>query len=148
MLLMKLELYCDGASRGNPGPAATGGFILADGQLQQEYGSFLGIATNNEAEYRALVEGLEAIADILKNISTDRQEQSSDIEIYIKMDSELIVRQLNGSYKVKKEELKPFYRQARSILEGKKWQAEHIRREYNKKADELANQALNRHISK
>ncbi len=125
--------YIDGASRGNPGPAAAG-FTLADsdGTQLQAKAFFLGRATNNIAEYTSLVKALEAA----KQIGTE--------QLVVFSDSELLVRQINGQYKVKSELIRPFFRQAISLLgEFKNWQVRHISREKNEQADKLVNQALN-----
>jgi len=125
--------YIDGASRGNPGPAAAG-FTLADsaGTQLQAKAFFLGRATNNIAEYTSLVKALEAA----KKIGTE--------QLVIFSDSELLVRQINGQYKVKSEQIRPLFRQAVNLLgEFKNWRVRHITREKNEQADELVNQALN-----
>jgi len=125
--------YIDGASRGNPGPAAAG-FTLADsaGTQLQAKAFFLGQATNNVAEYTSLLKALEAA----KNIGAE--------QLTVFSDSELLVRQINGQYKVKSEQIRPLFRQAVNLLgEFKKWKVRHISREKNKEADRLVNQALN-----
>lgn len=131
---MKYVLYTDGAARGNPGPAAIG-VVLADehGQVIDERGRTIGKTTNNEAEYRALIYGLEMAA----------QHGVDDLEI--RTDSELLARQLSGLYKVRAPHLKSFYAQAQHALE----RFEHhtiaiIPRVLNRRADGLANQALDR----
>ncbi|HUU18002.1 MAG TPA: phosphoribosylglycinamide formyltransferase [Sedimentisphaerales bacterium] len=125
--------YIDGASRGNPGPAAAG-FTLADsaGTQLQAKAFFLGQATNNIAEYTSLVKALEAA----KQIGAE--------QLMVFSDSELLVRQINGQYKVKSEQIRPLFRQAVNLLgEFKDWKVRHIAREKNKEADRLVNQALN-----
>jgi formyltetrahydrofolate-dependent phosphoribosylglycinamide formyltransferase len=125
--------YIDGASRGNPGPAAAA-FSLSsrDGTQLQAKAFFLGKTTNNVAEYTAVVKALEAA----KQIGTG--------ELTIFSDSELLVRQLNGDYKVKSEQIRPLFRQAVDLLaQFKNWKVQHITREKNKEADKLVNQALN-----
>jgi formyltetrahydrofolate-dependent phosphoribosylglycinamide formyltransferase len=117
--------YIDGASRGNPGPAAAG-FTL------QAKAFFLGQATNNTAEYTSLVKALEAA----KQIGAE--------QLMVFSDSELLVRQINGQYKVKSEQIRPLFRQAVNLLnEFKNWKVRHIAREKNEEADRLVNQALN-----
>ena len=128
---MKLILYTDGAARGNPGSAAIG-IVLTDttGNRIEELGEAIGTTTNNEAEYRALLRGLE-IASKHGN------------EIEIRTDSELMARQLNGAYRVKAEHLKPLHEQARrAMAKFKSAKIAIIPRELNKRADALANQAL------
>ena len=125
--------YIDGASRGNPGPAAAG-FTLTDsaGTQLQAKAFFLGEATNNIAEYTSLVKALEAA----KKIGAE--------QLMVFSDSELLVRQINGQYKVKSEQIRPLFRQAVNLLdEFKNWKVRHIARENNKEADSLVNQALN-----
>jgi phosphoribosylglycinamide formyltransferase-1 len=125
--------YIDGASRGNPGPAAAG-FTLTDsaGTQLQAKAFFLGEATNNIAEYTSLVKALEAA----KKIGAE--------QLMVFSDSELLVRQINGQYKVKSEQIRPLFRQAVNLLdEFKNWKVRHIAREKNKEADRLVNQALN-----
>jgi formyltetrahydrofolate-dependent phosphoribosylglycinamide formyltransferase len=129
----KIIAYIDGGSRGNPGPAAAG-FTLTDSagiQLQAK-AFFLGQATNNVAEYTSLVKALEAA----KQIDAE--------QLTVFSDSELLVRQINGQYKVKSEQIRPSFRQAVSLLgEFKNWQVRYIPREKNEQADKLVNQALN-----
>jgi len=132
-LLDKIIAHIDGGSRGNPGPAAAG-FVLADsnGVQLQAKAFFLGRTTNNVAEYTGLVKALEAA----KQIGAE--------QLMLFSDSELLVRQINGQYKVKSELIRPFFRQAISLLgEFKNWKVRHITREKNKEADKLVNQALN-----
>lgn len=129
----EIIVHIDGGSRGNPGPAAAG-FTLADsaGTQLQAKAFFLGQATNNVAEYTSLVKALEAA----KQIGAE--------QLTVFSDSELLVRQINGQYKVKSELIRPFYRQAVSLLaEFKNWRVRHIPREKNEEADKLVNQALN-----
>ncbi len=129
----KIIAHIDGGSRGNPGPAAAG-FTLADSagiQLQAK-AFFLGRATNNIAEYTSLVKALEAA----KQIGAE--------ELIVFSDSELLVKQINGQYKVKSEQIRPFFQQAVRLLRGfKNWKVRHITREKNKQADKLVNQCLN-----
>jgi ribonuclease HI len=121
----------DGASRGNPGPAAFA-FVIARPDLPHfEKAATLGTATNNVAEYTALVRGLEAAADLgLKRLT-------------VFSDSELVVRQMNGEYRVKHPDLRPLYLEARAMLkEFSSVTITHIRREDNKRADALCNEVL------
>ncbi|MBN1973026.1 MAG: phosphoribosylglycinamide formyltransferase [Sedimentisphaerales bacterium] len=128
----KIIAYTDGGSRGNPGPAAAG-FVLSDQEGNQllAKGLFLGTKTNNEAEYTALVKALEASLEINAE------------KIMIFSDSELLVRQMQGQYKVKSDKILPLYEEAVSLLwRFKKWKIEHIPREKNSIADGLVNEAL------
>ena len=125
-------LYCDGASRGNPGPAAIG-FVLYDpqGQAVVELGGYIGEATNNVAEYRALVSGLEAA---LKH---------GVVSVGVRLDSMLLVKQVTGEYRVKATHLKPLQRHAVKLLARfGEASIEHVPRRRNSVADALANEAL------
>ncbi|MDO9557848.1 MAG: ribonuclease HI family protein [Coriobacteriia bacterium] len=125
-------LHTDGGARGNPGPAGAG-FVLRDpsGALVCKGGRYLGEVTNNVAEYEALIWGLEtAIARGAR-------------DVVIRADSELVIKQMRGQYRVKHPGLKPLYERARSAV-GRMEHVEfvHVRREHNKDADDLANQAM------
>ncbi|MBK6735973.1 MAG: ribonuclease HI family protein [bacterium] len=127
-----LEIFTDGASRGNPGPAAIGiVFRRKDGEALAQHREAIGRATNNVAEYRAVVTALEFC-------------QKWGIKrVHLKMDSELIARQLLGVYRVKSPELRPLYQQVVFITRGlAEFEVTHLRREQNAHADALANQAL------
>ncbi len=129
-----IRIFTDGGSRGNPGPAA-GAYFLTDtrGKVLQGRGVFLGEATNNVAEYRGLVEALEAATQIGAR------------QIEILSDSELMVRQILGQYKVKSEGLREYYHRCMELLAGfRSWKITHIPREKNSRADQLANQCLDR----
>lgn len=125
--------YIDGGSRGNPGPAAAG-FVLTDhaGNQLQAKAFFIGRTTNNVAEYTAICKALEAAKQIGAK------------QLTVFSDSELLVKQLNGEYKVKSEQIRPLFRQAVDMLgEFENWKVQHIVREKNKDADKLVNRALN-----
>ncbi len=127
-------LYTDGGSRGNPGPAGCGA-VLTDprGKTLAEISEPIGRATNNVAEYQALLFGLEAAA------------ARSVQELTVRCDSELMVHQLNGIYKVRNAGLKPLYERAKELLAGfRNVRIEHVRREMNRRADALANAAMDR----
>jgi phosphoribosylglycinamide formyltransferase-1 len=129
----KIIAHIDGGSRGNPGPAAAG-FVLADpaGTQLQAKAFFLGRATNNIAEYTSLVKALEAA------------KQTGADELIVFSDSELLVKQINGQYKVKSEQIRPLFQQAVRLLRGfKNWKVRHITRDKNIQADKLVNQSLN-----
>ncbi|HVY53280.1 MAG TPA: ribonuclease HI family protein [Gammaproteobacteria bacterium] len=129
-----LKIYCDGGSRGNPGPAAAGVVICdSDDNVIASMNSFLGEKTNNFAEYSAVLLAL----DQLSNYPADHY------EFYL--DSELVVKQLNGQYKVKNADLRPLYEQIMAWKSTKKTSFTHIRREYNARADEQVNIALDKH---
>lgn len=129
-----LTLHFDGGSRGNPGPAGIGVVLLdADGDTVYELGEFLGRCTSNVAEYTALVRGLAA-AKIFGATS-----------VTIKADSELVVRQINGIYKVKSPDLKPLFLRAKALMSDiGNVTISHVYREGNARADELANLAMDR----
>ena len=134
---MKLRVNVDGGSRGNPGPAAVGIVIRgAEGQVIADAAEPIGSATNNVAEYRALLRGIELAA----------QHGATELELY--GDSELVVKQIRGEYKVKDPGLKPLHAQARQALSAfSAWSFNHVRRELNAEADALVNQALDSHMT-
>ena len=126
-----ITAYIDGGARGNPGPAGYGVYIeLPDGSIEELHGG-LGIATNNVAEYNGLLAALRWAVD------------HGHARVRIKADSELLVKQMRGEYKVKNAGLLPLYQQARTIAQGlDRIVYEHVRREQNKDADRLANLAM------
>lgn len=129
---MRATLYADGAARGNPGPAGSGALLLDErGEVLAELSLPLGTATNNVAEYRALILGLEEA----RKRGIDR--------ILIRMDSQLVVRQMQGLYKIKHPGLRPLALRAGALLaEFAERTIEHIPREENGRADALANRAV------
>jgi ribonuclease HI len=128
----KLVLHVDGGARGNPGPAAIGVVISeADGEVVDELAERIGVATNNVAEYRAVLRGLEQ-ARVL-----------GAREVELVNDSELVARQLTGVYKVKHPAMKPLYEAAMAALRGfERWDIRSVPREENARADALVNAAL------
>jgi len=129
----EVTVYTDGASRGNPGPAAAA-FILTDPAGTKLHASafFLGHTTNNVAEYTAICKALEAA------------KQTGAKQLMVFSDSELLVKQVNGEYRVKSEQIRPLFQQAINLLgEFESWKVQHVAREKNKEADKLVNQALN-----
>ena len=127
-----ITLFCDGASRGNPGEAAAG-FVLLDehGAELVAKGIYLGQCTNNVAEYQALILGLDAA----------RQLKIESLAVLL--DSELVVRQLEGRYQVRDEKLKTLYAKAAALFRGfKSFSIAHVPRSKNQRADQLANQAI------
>lgn len=125
-------IHTDGASRGNPGPAGIGLAVYSsEGEIIYEYGASIGENTNNFAEYLAVVRALE--------IATEKGVR----QLIIRSDSQLLVRQLTGEYKVKSETLSPLHNQCINLVKKfSRVSFEHVRRELNKKADEMANLAL------
>ena len=122
----------DGASRGNPGQAGCGAAIIDEnGTVVKELSRHLGQATNNVAEYEALLMGLEALLQLGRKT------------IIVQSDSELLVRQLNDQYRVKDEKLKVLFQRAMTLLrQFDSYRILHVRREMNKLADRLANQGI------
>ena len=134
--MKSINIFIDGASRGNPGPSGIGIVFFDDSKKAvKKLFKFIGNATNNVAEYTALIYGVqEALIDKYENIT-------------INSDSELLTRQLRGEYKVKNENLKPFYEQFLHLFRGfNKIDVVSIPREQNKLADNLANKAIDSHI--
>ncbi len=131
---MKLTLFADGGARGNPGPAASGAVLYDDaGAVVREVGAFLGIATNNVAEWTALIIGLEAARE------------AGATEIVIRMDSELVVKQIIGTYRVKHPNLQPLFARARTLLRAfERTDIGHVPRKQNAAADAVVNAVLDR----
>ncbi len=129
---MKVVLHVDGGARGNPGPAAIGVVISGpDGGVLEELAEPIGVATNNVAEYRAVLRGVE------------RARALGATEVEIVNDSELVARQLTGAYKVKHPSMKPLYAEAIGALRGfDAWRIRSVPRAQNARADELVNEAL------
>lgn len=144
----KLLIYTDGGARGNPGPAA-GGVVIKNEkeEIIFETSKYLGIATNNQAEYEALILALQKAGEIFKSCSDTKfsaPTESLNIECFL--DSELIVKQLNGEYRVKNEGLKPLYEKTSSLIKHfDSVKFIHIPREKNKLADKLVNKELDAH---
>lgn len=127
-------MYTDGASRGNPGDASLGVYIET---LDKGYGEVIGRATNNEAEYRALVFGLKKIKSLIGKA------KAKEAKIDCRLDSELVVKQLNHVYKIEHETTQKYFIQVWNLmLDFKKVVFSHVPREQNKEADRLANEAL------
>jgi ribonuclease HI len=129
---MKARLSTDGGARGNPGPAAYGYVLEADdGTVLDARGERIGVATNNVAEYRALIAGLEAARDFPAR------------RVSVRADSMLVIRQVEGAWKVKQPHLRPLLEEARALLAGyEEVDLQHVRREQNTDADALVNAAL------
>ena len=129
---MKLVVHVDGGARGNPGPAAAGVVVSTpEGDVLDEAAEAIGEATNNVAEYRALLLGLQ------------RARALGATEVEVVNDSELVARQVRGEYKVKHAGLRPLHAEALAALQGfERWSIRPVRRERNARADELVNEAL------
>jgi ribonuclease HI len=123
---------CDGASRGNPGPAGAGAQITdPDGVVLAEVAEGLGTATNNVAEYTAVIRGLERALEL------------GAASVLLRSDSQLLINQLTGRYRVKSPHLQPLHRRVRQLAAGfDSIEFEHVRRERNTEADRLANQGV------
>ncbi len=129
---MRVIVHVDGGARGNPGPAAAAAVVSdSDGQVLDEAAEVLGVVTNNVAEYRGLLLGLQ------------RAQELGATEVEVVNDSELIAKQVNGEYKVKHAAMKPLHRAATEVLEGfDRWSVRSVPRAQNAHADSLVNQAL------
>jgi ribonuclease HI len=134
MAIDKLVVHVDGGARGNPGPAAVAAVASTpDGDPVAERNEYIGEATNNVAEYRAVLLALELAKEL----------GASEIEVV--NDSELVARQIGGEYKVKHAGLKPLHAETMEKLRGfDAWAVRNVRREHNARADELVNEALDR----
>jgi ribonuclease HI len=129
---MEVIMFTDGGSRGNPGPAAIGVVIKdASEKIIQKIGKYIGESTNNDAEYKALIEGISAL----------KKTEATSVKCYL--DSELVVKQLNGLYKVKNENIKIHWKKIKELEKGfEKITYSHVRREKNTEADAIVNEVL------
>jgi ribonuclease HI len=129
---VRVIVHVDGGARGNPGPAAAAAVVSdPDGEVLDEAAEVLGVATNNVAEYRGLLLGLQ------------RAQQLGATEVEVVNDSELVAKQVNGEYKVKHADMKPLHRAAVEVLGGfERWTVRSVPRAQNAHADALVNQAL------
>ena len=125
-----IEIYTDGASRGNPGLAGAGWVFKKNNKIIHKGKKFLEKITNNQAEYLALINALQ-----------DSHKQGyNNISLYL--DSELIVKQIKKEYKVKNDKMIPLYKQVIKLLENIQWTITHVKRDKNKDADKLANESI------
>ena len=135
-IIVELTIYTDGASRNNPGEAGAGIFITRDGMPIEKIARYLGVTTNNVAEYTAAIIGLEHAVKL----------RASRVKLCA--DSELLVKQLNGQYKVKNEGLKPLYAKVKELIAKMgSVEVQYIPRAMNKEADALANKAIDEKIT-
>jgi ribonuclease HI len=136
--MKKIIIYTDGGSRGNPGPSAIGAvFCNERNQIIKKYSEYLGEMTNNEAEYQAVIFALEKF----KALFGKKLAKSTDIEL--KVDSELLIKQLNGEYKILDEKIQPLFLKIWNLkLDFKNVKFKLISREKNQEADRLVNEAL------
>lgn len=131
MSYRKLQIFTDGGARGNPGPAGVGVVIWSGNELVGRHNAYIGEATNNQAEYKAVILALEEVKKI----------GAEELEFFL--DSELVVKQLNREYKVKDKDLAPLFVQVWNLSLGfKKATFQHVPREKNKEADKLVNEAI------
>ncbi len=136
-------IHADGGARGNPGPAALGVVIEGRGIAKHEYGEYLGIATNNVAEYKAVIFALKK----LKQLVGSEKAKSGSVRVHV--DSELLVRQLNGEYKVKEPDIQDLFLELWNLkLDFGDIVFRHIPREENTAADRMVNYALDREEDK
>ncbi|HEY4525761.1 MAG TPA: ribonuclease HI family protein [Candidatus Paceibacterota bacterium] len=130
----KITVHTDGGSRGNPGPAAIG--VVIGGK---EYGEYLGVKTNNQAEYQAVVFAFKKMKQILG------KKKTKETEVIFKLDSELVVKQINGQYKILEPDLQPLFLEIwNARLDFKKVEFSHVPREENKIADKIVNHILDK----
>lgn len=136
---MRFSIYGDGGSRGNPGPAGSGAIIRNEaGETVATVSEFLGVATNNVAEYTAVLRALETLATMLEL-------KSREAEVRVCMDSMLVVKQMTGEWKLKHPGLKPLAARVSELVQlFKSVSFEHVYRDFNKDADRLANEAMDR----
>lgn len=127
----ELIVNTDGGARGNPGPSAIGVVISTpDGTVVESFGRYIGETTNNQAEYQGVLAGVEAVAKY----------QPTTVKFVA--DSELVVKQLNGIYKLKNADLRPLFEQIKAVTAGKDVSFNHVRREFNQLADAEVNKTL------
>jgi ribonuclease HI len=134
--MQRVRVYSDGAARGNPGPAGAGAVLVEpSGQVVDRLGKFLGVQTNNFAEYMGLILGLRRARDLAVR----------EVEVFA--DSELMIRQLGGRYQVKSPSLRPLYEEALLLLNGfSRVKLVHVPREMNSAADEMSNRAIDERL--
>ncbi len=130
----KIVVYADGGARGNPGPAAIG-VIVGD----KEYAEYVGETTNNVAEYKAVIFALKKVKQLIG------KKKAGDAMVEVRLDSELVVKQLNGEYKIKEPDLQPLFVEVWNLrLDLGKIEFIHIPREENRRADRLVNRVLDK----
>ena len=139
----KIIIHTDGGSRGNPGEAAIGVVIESVLTGKKEYGEYLGHATNNQAEYQAVVFALKKVKQL---VGSDKCKEVV-VEFYV--DSELLEKQMNGEYKIKDEDIKDYFIEIWNLkIDFKEVSLKHILRDKNEAADKLVNQVLDRESGK
>ena len=140
---MQFTIFADGGSRGNPGPAGSGAVVRDEkGKIVAEVSEFLGTTTNNVAEYTGILSALETLLSLVG-------EDASEASVVVKMDSMLVVKQMNGEYKIKHPNLTPLAARVKELSRKfKSVSFAHVYREHNKEADKLANLAMDRGMSR
>ncbi|MEI7818537.1 MAG: ribonuclease HI family protein [bacterium] len=134
--MKKQRIQCDGGSRGNPGPAAAGSVLIKDDSVVDTATAFLGIATNNLAEYHSVLLGIDLM----------RKNDLTSCDFYL--DSQLVVRQLNGQYKVKHPDMIMKYKEVQQAMTGLELRFHHVPRADNVEADAAVNQCLDLALDK
>jgi ribonuclease HI len=136
---MQFTIFADGGSRGNPGPAGAGAIVRDEtGKIVAEVSEFLGNTTNNVAEYTGILSALETLLSL-------EGARASEASVVVKMDSMLVVKQMNGEYKIKHPNLTPLAARVKELsTKFKSVSFAHVYREHNKEADRLANLAMDR----
>lgn len=139
----KYLIHTDGGSRGNPGPAAIGVVIEADDKsIKKEYGEYIGETTNNEAEYRAVIFALKKLKSLIG------KEKAGKAVVLVHADSELLVKQMNGEYKINDKYIKDWFIDIWNLkLDFGSVQFQHVFREKNKAADRMVNVALDKELT-
>lgn len=138
---MLYTLYADGGARGNPGPAGAGAVVFDSiGKRVAEVADYLGVATNNIAEYEAIIRGLKKLLEEFPDGHFKTH------QVLVRMDSKLVIEQMKGNYKVKHPNLVPRYLEAKNVIARNFGSVnfEHVPRERNRDADELANKAMDK----
>lgn len=135
------KVFSDGACKGNPGPAGIGFVIYDDGEKVYECSTYIGEGTNNIAEYTAVLEAIKVIKQRLSEQSEDSSSINNE-KVIFHLDSELVVRQLIGVYKVKDQTLKKIFLKILDELKGMEYEIIHVPRDQNKVADRLSKKAL------
>lgn len=139
----KFLIHTDGGSRGNPGPAAIGVVIVGPEIGKKEYGEYIGITTNNEAEYQAVIFALKKVKQLIGG------DNAGKAHLVFYMDSELLVKQFNHEYKIKEEKMQKLYLEVHNLrLDFGKVEFKHVLRGKNEDSDRLVNQVLDRESNK
>ena len=140
---IRYVIHTDGGARGNPGPSAIGVVINCAGDIKK-YGEYIGEATNNEAEYQAVIFALKKLKQLI-----GKEKAKSEAEVEIHLDSELLASQLNGEYKIKEKNLQQLFLEVWNLRQDfKSVSFKYIPREDNRGADKLVNQALDKELTK